>query len=41
MKLLCAFLSEDRGDIAPATYLIALVPTLIFIFFAFIRPINR
>ena len=35
MKLLCAFLSEERGDSAPATYLIALVPTLIFIFFAF------
>ncbi len=35
------FLREERGDIAPATYLMALIPTLIFIFFAFDTGISK
>jgi hypothetical protein len=35
------FLREERGDIAPATYLMALIPTLIFIFFAFDVGISK
>lgn len=41
VKVILAFLREERGDIAPATYLMALVPTMVFIFFAFDVGISK
>lgn len=41
VNVLHRFLDEDRGDIAPVTYLMALVPALIFVFFAFDVGISK